>query len=265
MNYLIPIIVFVFGAVIGSFLNVCIYRIARSKSIVKPNSFCPNCEKPIEFYDNIPVVSYILLGGKCRHCGNKISKRYPFIELLTALLFLMFYRKLGLTFELFIAVLFISLLIVITFIDLDFQIIPDVLSIGGLVAGLILAVFRPLFLYLDPKFGFLDALYGVLIGGGVLFAIAYGYQLITKREGMGGGDIKLLAMIGAFIGYKGVIFSLISSSALGTIVGIPLMLAKKKDTKYAIPFGPFLSLGALVYLFKGDVLIHFVVDVITRS
>ncbi len=177
----------------------------------------------------------------------------------------MFYRKLGLTFELFIAVLFISLLIVITFIDLDFQIIPDVLSIGGLVAGLILAVFRPLFLYLDPKFGFLDALYGVLIGGGVLFAIAYGYQLITKREGMGGGDIKLLAMIGAFIGYKGVIFSLISSSALGTIVGIPLMLAKKKDTKYAIPFGPFLSLGALVYLFKGDVLIHFVVDVITRS
>ena len=108
MNYLIPIIVFVFGAVIGSFLNVCIYRIPRSKSIVKPNSFCPNCEKPIEFYDNIPIVSYIILGGKCRHCGTKISKRYPFIELLTAVFFLIFYRKWGLIFELFVTLLFVT-------------------------------------------------------------------------------------------------------------------------------------------------------------
>jgi leader peptidase (prepilin peptidase)/N-methyltransferase len=252
MYYLTPIMVFVFGAVIGSFLNVCIYRIPRSKSIVKPNSFCPNCEKPIEFYDNIPIVSYILLGGKCRHCGAKISKRYPFIELLTAVLYLIFYKKLGLTFELFVTLLFVTLLIAIAFIDLEFQIIPDVLSIGGLVAGLVLALFRPMFLYLDPKFGFLDALYGVLIGGGVLFVIAYGYQLITKREGMGGGDIKLLAMIGAFIGLKGGIFSLIAGSLLGTVVGIPMMLAKKQDTKYAIPFGPFLSLGAVIFLFSGD-------------
>jgi leader peptidase (prepilin peptidase)/N-methyltransferase len=252
MNYLIPIIVFIFGAVIGSFLNVCIYRMPRSKSIVKPNSFCPNCEKPIEFYDNIPIVSYILLGGKCRQCGNEISRRYPFVELLTAILYLIFYRKLGLTFELFVTLLFVTLLIAIAFIDLDFKIIPDVLSVGGLIAGLVLAIFRPMFLYLDPKFGFLDALYGVLIGGGVLFVIAYGYQLIAKREGMGGGDIKLLAMIGAFIGLKGVIFSLIAGSLLGTIVGIPLMVAKKQDTKYAIPFGPFLSLGAGIYLYMGN-------------
>jgi leader peptidase (prepilin peptidase)/N-methyltransferase len=257
MNYLIPIIVFVFGAVIGSFLNVCIYRIPRSKSIVKPNSFCPKCEKPIEFYDNIPIVSYILLGGKCRHCSTKISKRYPFIELLTAILYLIFYRKLGLTFELFVTLLFVTLLMAITFIDLDFQIIPDVLSIGGLVAGLVLAIFRPMLSYLDPKFGFLDGLYGVLIGGGVLFVIAYGYQLITKREGMGGGDIKLLAMIGAFIGLKGVIFSLVSGSLFGTIVGIPLMLIKKEDTKYAIPFGPFLSLGALLYLLWGNIFVFY--------
>jgi len=159
---------------------------------------------------------------------------------------------------------FIALLIVIAFIDYDFQIIPDILSIGGLVAGVLFAIVRPYFKYLDPKFGFLDAIYGVLIGGGILFIIAYGYQLITKREGMGGGDIKLLAMIGAFIGLKGVIFSLVSGSLFGTIVGIPLMLIKKENTKYAIPFGPFLSLGALIYIFEGDVLIRFVMDVITR-
>lgn len=265
MPYVVPIVVFIFGAIIGSFLNVCIYRLARDKSIVSPPSSCPECNKPIQFYDNIPIVSYILLGGKCRNCESKISKRYPFIELLTAFLFLIFYRKLGLTFELFVTLLFVTLLIVIAFIDLDFQIIPDVLSIGGLIAGLALAIFRPMFLHLDPKFGFLDALYGVLIGGGILFVIAYGYQLITKREGMGGGDIKLLAMIGAFCGFKGVLFSLVSSSFLGTMVGIPLMLINKKDTKYAIPFGPFLALGAVIFVFEGDVLIRFVMNVIARS
>jgi leader peptidase (prepilin peptidase)/N-methyltransferase len=244
MNYLIPIIVFVFGAVIGSFLNVCIYRIPRSKSIVKPNSFCPNCEKPIKFYDNIPIVSYILLGGKCRHCGAKISMRYPFVELMTAVIFLMCYHRWGLSYESFIQMFFVSLLIVISVIDYDFQIIPDILSIGGLVLGLLIAIVR-------PGFQFMDAFYGVLIGGGVLFVIAYGYQLIMKREGMGGGDIKLLAMIGAFTGLKGVIFSLIGGSIIGTLVGIPLMLIKKENTKYAIPFGPFLSLAAFLYLFIG--------------
>jgi leader peptidase (prepilin peptidase) / N-methyltransferase len=265
MNYLIPAIVFIFGAVIGSFLNVCIYRIARDKSIVKPNSFCPNCETPIIFYDNIPIISYILLGGKCRHCRAKISKRYPLIELLTAILYLVFYRKLGLTFELFVTLLFVTLLIVVAFIDLDFQIIPDVLSIGGLVAGLVLAVFRPMFLNLDPKFGFLDALYGVLLGGGVLFVIAYGYQLIMKREGMGGGDIKLLAMIGAFTGIKGILFSLVGGSIIGSLVGIPLMLIKKENTKYAIPFGPFLSLSAVIFLFSGDIFINGFLNIIVRK
>jgi leader peptidase (prepilin peptidase)/N-methyltransferase len=244
MNYLIPIIVFIFGAVIGSFLNVCIYRIPRSKSIAKPNSFCPSCEKPIKYYDNIPIVSYILLGGKCRHCNTKISMRYPFIELMTAVVFLMISRRWGLSYESFIQMFFVSLLIVISVIDYDFQIIPDILSIGGLVLGLLIAFVR-------PGFRFMDAFYGVLLGGGVLFVIAYGYQLIMKREGMGGGDIKLLAMIGAFTGLKGVIFSLIGGSIMGTLVGIPLMLIKKENTKYAIPFGPFLSLAAFFYLFIG--------------
>lgn len=245
MDYLIPTLIFIFGAVIGSFLNVCIYRIPRNKSIVRPNSFCPNCEKPVRFFDNIPIVSYILLGGKCRNCGTKISKRYPFVELLTAVLFLMIYRGWGLTYELFIEMFFVSLLIVISFIDYDFQIIPDILSIGGMVVGLMITIVR-------PGFRFTDAVYGVLGGGGVLFLIAYGYQLIAKREGMGGGDIKLLAMIGSFTGLKGVVFSLIGGSVIGSLVGIPLMLIKKENTKYAIPFGPFLSLAALLYVFAGN-------------
>jgi leader peptidase (prepilin peptidase)/N-methyltransferase len=245
MDYLIPIMIFVFGAVIGSFLNVCIYRIPRSKSIVKPNSFCPNCEKPIRFYDNIPIVSYILIGGKCRQCGTKISIRYPFVELMTAVVYLMISSRWGLSFESFIQMFFVSLLIVISFIDYDFQIIPDILSVGGLIIGFIIAFVR-------PGFSFKEALYGVLLGGGVLFVIAYGYQIIMKREGMGGGDIKLLAMIGSFLGLKGVIFSLVGGSIIGTLVGIPLMLIKKENTKYAIPFGPFLSLAAFLYLFTGN-------------
>jgi len=255
INYLIPAIIFIFGAVIGSFLNVCIYRIPRSKSIVKPNSFCPACEKPIKFYDNIPIVSYIILGGKCRHCGAKISKRYPFVELLTAVIFLIIYRRCGLSYELLVQMVFVSLLITISFIDYDFQIIPDVLSVGGMVFGLLIAFVR-------PGFRFMDAFYGVLIGGGVLFIIAYGYQLIAKREGMGGGDIKLLAMIGSFTGFKGVLFSLIGGSIIGSLVGIPLMLMKKENMKYAIPFGPFLSCAALIFLLTGDrymdALLHFI-------
>ena len=255
MDYLTPIIIFVFGAVIGSFLNVCIYRIPRSKSIVKPNSFCPACEKPIRFYDNIPIASYIILGGKCRNCGAKISKRYPFVELITAVIFLIIYRRYGLSYESLAQMIFVSLLITISFIDYDFQIIPDVLSIGGLILGLLIAFMR-------PGFRFMDAFYGVLIGGGVLFIIAYGYQLVARREGMGGGDIKLLAMIGSFTGFKGVLFSLIGGSIIGSLVGIPLMLIKKENTKYAIPFGPFLSLCALIFLFTGDrfmnALFHFI-------
>jgi leader peptidase (prepilin peptidase)/N-methyltransferase len=180
------------------------------------------------------------------------------VEFITAILFFLLFRRFGISFELLATLFFVSLLIVISFIDFDFQIIPDVLSLGGIVAGFILAFFR------TPIFFYSDALYGILVGGGILFAIAYGYQLITKREGMGGGDIKLLGMIGAFCGLKGVLFSLMSGSIIGTIVGIPLMLIKGKDTKYAIPFGPFLSLGALLFLIIGDRFIYGFINFITR-
>ena len=240
------VVVFIFGAAIGSFLNVCIYRIPRKRSIINPPSACPACEKPIRFYDNIPIVSYLILRGKCRDCGARFSFRYFLVELITAAIFMMIYRRWGLSYEFFIQIFFVAILIVISFIDYDFQIIPDILSVGGMVAGLIISFMR-------PGFRVMDAVYGVLVGGGVLFAIAYGYELITKREGMGGGDIKLLAMIGSFSGLKGVVFSLIGGSVVGTLVGIPLMLMKgrEKGAKYAIPFGPFLSLCAVVYIFMG--------------
>lgn len=262
MSINIQIFFFLIGSVIGSFLNVCIYRIPREKSIVSPPSACPGCNKPIRPYDNIPIISYIMLRGKCRDCGTKISMRYPLVELLTSVLFVFMYRNFGksvfpfFTFELISLLVFVSLLIAISFIDLDFQIIPDILSIGGLVLGFILSIFRPFFRNIDPKFGIIDSLLGILIGGGLLFAIAWLYQFFTKREGMGGGDIKLLGMIGAFCGWKGVLFSLVSGSVLGTLIGIPLMLAKGAGTKYAIPFGPFLSLGALFYVLMGNTIIR---------
>jgi len=251
MHTIYFIVVFVFGAIIGSFLNVCIYRIPRKKSIIHPSSACPVCEKPVRFYDNVPLVSWLVLKGKCRDCGARISFRYFLVELITAVVFAMIYRRWGLSYEFFIQIFFTAILIVVSFIDYDFQIIPDVLSVGGMFAGLIISFVR-------PDFRVMEAVYGVLIGGGVLFVIAYGYQLITKREGMGGGDIKLLAMIGSFSGLKGVLFSLIGGSVVGTLVGIPLMLMKGREEggKYAIPFGPFLSLCAVLYLFMGPGVIH---------
>ncbi len=252
---MVSIFIFCFGSIIGSFLNVCAYRLPRDKSIVTPNSFCPNCGTPIKFYDNIPIVSYLILRARCRACGIRISPRYPAVELLTGLLFVMLYIKFGLTATLPVLMLFVAILITISAVDLEFQLIPDILSLGGIVAGLLLSLIR-------PGFTFVDSLLGVIVGGGTLFAIAYGYQLIARREGMGGGDIKLIAMIGAFCGIKGVLFSIIGGSLLGTIVGVPLMLVKGQDSKYAIPFGPFLSAAAVVYIFRGQNIIFTVMDIL---
>jgi leader peptidase (prepilin peptidase) / N-methyltransferase len=243
------VIVAVFGAIIGSFINVCIYRMPRELSVVRPGSFCPHCKQPVRFFDNIPILSYLILGGKCRTCKAAISPRYAIVETLTATLFVLLYVTTGLTADLPIYMLFFALLVVISFVDLDFQIIPDILSLGGVVVGFLLSFFR-------PAFGFLDSLYGILLGGGLLFAIAYGYQFVTKREGMGGGDIKLLGMIGAFCGIKGVLFSLFAGSLIGALVGIPLMLFQRKGMTYAIPFGPFLSGAALVYVLVGERIIQ---------
>ncbi len=247
-NYLIEIYVLVCGLCIGSFLNVCIYRLPHSKSIIRPRSSCPECNTLIKFYDNIPVLSYLWLKGRCRYCKVRISLRYPLIELITGLCAFSTYMKFGLTFEGVIYFIFIASLITISFIDIDHQIIPDVISLPGII----ICFFASFAL---PTIRFTDSLLGILIGGGSLLVIAWAYETIRKRPGMGGGDIKLLAMIGALIGWQGVFFTIYIASAVGTVAGIGTMLySKKKDFKLAIPFGPFLSMGAITHIFWGEVI-----------
>ncbi|MEK7850569.1 MAG: prepilin peptidase [Deltaproteobacteria bacterium] len=240
---------FIFGAIVGSFLNVCIFRIPAGRSIAFPPSHCPKCQTPIMWYDNIPVISYIILTGKCRKCKEPISFRYPMVEFLTALLSLAAFIKFGPSLPYFIYFAFIASLVVITFIDLDHQIIPDVISLPGIPLGFLAS-------FVIPEITYKESLIGILAGGGILFVVASGYELLAKKEGMGGGDIKLLAMVGAFLGWKGVLFTIFSGSLAGTIIGIALMIAQGRDSKYAIPFGPFLSMGALLYLFFGEPIIY---------
>jgi len=227
---------------VGSFLNVCISRLPKGESIVTPGSHCPDCGHPIKFYDNIPLISYLLLRGKCRSCKGAISAQYPLVEGVTALSSLLLFSKHGLSLSYLFYFSFIAALIVITVIDLYHQIIPDVISIPGIVVGLLGAL-------IIPYITFFNSLIGILLGGGSLFLVATLYQWLFKREGMGGGDVKLLAMIGAFLGWEAVILTILLSSLVGSITGIVIMALKGKDFKYAIPFGPFLSLGAVIALF----------------
>src|SRR4030042_4150290 len=245
---MLHIISIIFGALVGSFLNVCIVRLPKEESIVTPGSHCPQCNNPINFYDNIPLISYLLLGGKCRYCNKPISIQYPLIEGITALSSFLLFVKFGATLSYLFYFSFVSALIVITVIDLYHQIIPDVISIPGIGVGLLGSL---IIRYIT----FPNSLIGILVGGGSLFLVATLYQWFFKREGMGGGDVKLLAMIGGFLGWKSVILTILLSSFIGSIVGIAIMLLKGKDFKYAIPFGPFLSLVAVISLFYGETLI----------
>ncbi|MDY0269612.1 prepilin peptidase [Trichloromonas sp.] len=238
---------FVFGAVVGSFLNVCIYRIPAGESVVSPRSRCPRCGSLIRWYQNIPILSWLFLRGRCANCRTRISPRYVLVEALTGLLFVLVLRDFGIHWATPVFWVFIALLVTITFIDLDHQIIPDVISLPGIVIG-----FGASFLL--PWVSWSDSLLGILLGGGSLFLVAVGYEFLTKKEGMGGGDIKLLAMLGAFLGWKAVLPIIFVSSLLGTLVGVPLMLAKGSDGKLAIPFGPFLAAAAVIWLFWGEFL-----------
>ncbi len=235
------------GAAVGSFLNVCICRIPDGLSIVFPPSRCPHCGHPIRVYDNIPFVSYLVLGGKCRDCRERISPRYPLVELITAVFAGLLFWKYGLTPAYPVMFLFICTLIVITFIDLDHQIIPHILTLSGIPIFAVLAV---VFLGLT----FIDAFLGIMIGAGILYFVAVYYEALTGREGMGGGDVNLLAMLGAFLGWKSLLFILLVSSLLGAVVGVALVLWKGKDMRYAVPFGPFLCAAAVLHLFFGELL-----------
>lgn len=242
-------IAFVLGLCIGSFLNVCIYRIPILKSIVSPGSTCMSCNQPIRFYDNIPVISYLLLRGRCRNCKTPFSFRYPLIELLSGLFALGAFLRWGMSVESLIYYGFIAVLVVITFIDIDHYIIPDVISLSGIPVGIIASFFL-------PEMTFKTSILGVLLGGGILYTVAWTYQFFAHKEGMGGGDIKLLAMIGAFVGWKGVLVTLFIGSIVGTLAGGAIMLYTRSSMKLKIPFGPFLAIGAMVHIFFGEDLIY---------
>jgi leader peptidase (prepilin peptidase)/N-methyltransferase len=251
------VVAFVFGAIVGSFLNVCIVRIPKGDSIVDPPSRCPACNTAIRFYDNIPLISYLVLGGRCRSCGARISPRYLFVELLMACLAVALYYQFGFSLSFLVSFIFVAALIVISFIDLDVRIVPDVISLPGIVAGLLFSVVAR-YLVSDSSELIpspLSALIGVLVGGGFLLALAWAYEAFTGVEGMGGGDVKLLAMIGAFLGWTAIPFTLFFASLTGSIIGLGFMISKGVGRRFALPFAPFLCLGALLYLFFGNELI----------
>lgn len=247
-DVLIQLYVFIFGICIGSFLNVCIYRMPASLSIVFPPSACPKCNSPIRFYDNIPIVSYIALKGRCRHCNSPISFRYPLVELISGGFALCVFLSFGLSGESLVYYIFIASLIIITFIDIDHQIIPDRITLPGIPLAFAAS-------FALPSVQAIDSITGFLAGGGILFLIAWLYNLLTGKEGIGGGDIKLLAMIGTLLGWKGVGFTLFTASIIGTVSGLLVIMQTRKNLKLAIPFGPFLSLGAILYVFFGPELI----------
>ncbi len=242
------VIIFIFGLIVGSFLNVCIYRIPRDISIIRPSSSCPTCKTPIKPWNNIPILSYLLLRGRCSNCGEKISGRYPLVELLNGIFYLMLFNQFGSGWHLPFLFVYASAMIVITFIDFDFQIIPDVITLPGIVIGLVGASFVIPDPFTDAAFpiGFKNSITGLFLGGGLFYLIA-----VLSRGGMGGGDIKMMAMVGAFMGWKAVLLTTFLGSLTGSIAGIFLMLFKGKGRKTKIAFGPFLALGSLITLFFG--------------
>jgi leader peptidase (prepilin peptidase)/N-methyltransferase len=243
------VFVFIFGLIIGSFLNVVIYRLPEHQSIVSPPSHCPRCGKQIKPYDNIPLLSYIILRGKCRYCGSRISPRYPAVELITGLLAAGLFIKYGFSVDLIGFFILSACLIAITFIDIDHRIIPNTISYPGTIIGFAASFFVSIN---NP----INATIGILTGAGILFATAFIYKAVTGVEGMGMGDVKLMAMIGAFLGWEAAIFTIIISAFIGSIVGVSLVLFAGKGRRYAIPYGPFISASAIIYLFYGQTFIH---------
>jgi len=235
--------IFIFGAIVGSFLNVVILRLPDPQaSIVFPSSHCPGCQSKIRWYDNIPILSFILLRRRCRTCKNLISWQYPVVEAIMGGLSLALFAKFSLSLAYLIYLPFAAGLLVIIFIDLRHQIVPDVISLPGIALGFFCSFFNPLV-------NWQDAAIGILCGGGSFYLVALGYYLITRREGMGGGDIKLLAMIGAYLGWISLPFVVFSSALLGTIVGIGAMVQQGKGGQTVIPYGPFLAIGSYLFLF----------------
>jgi leader peptidase (prepilin peptidase)/N-methyltransferase len=246
---MVNLLVFIFGLIIGSFLNVCIYRMPRSESLAFPGSRCVSCKKPIPWYDNIPLLSYFILRGKCRVCHEKISFRYFAVELISAVCFFILHLNFGFNYVFWIYSLLTFSLIVITFIDLEFQLIPDSISLVGIFAGIILSVIFP---GLQGAFtwqrAFLNSIIGILAGGGLIYLTGVLGKLAFKKDSMGEGDVKLMAMLGAFLGWKLAIFIFFLAPFFGAPIGIYVKFVKKEDI---IPYGPYISLASFVAMIWG--------------
>jgi len=256
----------VFGLLIGSFLNVCIYRLPNDLSVVKPRSYCPKCETPIAWHDNIPVVSYFLLRGACRHCGQPIPARYVLVELLTGLLFFSIVQVLGLTPLAFKYVLLSALLVGLAFSDLEERILPDEFTLGGTLAGLLLSflipmdpdvvgIFAMLFgVHWDPRaISVAESVVGALLPSGLLWTCGYLYEKVRHREGLGFGDVKMLMMIGAFLGTRGTVLTLLIASIVGTVAGLVFILISRKDmATYELPLGTYMALAAIIGILMGQ-------------
>jgi leader peptidase (prepilin peptidase) / N-methyltransferase len=262
----IGVVMFIFGSLVGSFLNVCIVRMPHEKSIVQPGSHCVHCKKPLVWHDNIPFISYLALTGRCRFCREKISPRYFIVEFITASAFLTFYLHFGLTSLLLPYLVMVSCFIVATFVDFEHRIIPDEISVGGMLAGLIFSLFIPALhgIVPDPQQVVVGHLYslglsllGILVGGGSIYAMGVLGDFLFKKESMGGGDVKLLAMIGAFLGWKMAVLTFFVAPFFGAVFGI-IEKIRTKDT--AIAYGPFLALGALICLFWGNEILDWIMS-----
>ena len=235
------------GLFLGSFMNVCIYRLPRGRSPVRPRSGCPGCGHMLAWFENVPVLSYLVLRGKCRSCGTSISPMYPIIESITGAMFLGAYLWYGPSALLVVRLVFGCAMIVLFVIDLQHRILPNVITLPGIVAGFLLSeVAGP---------GWLSSLTGIAVGAGSLFAIAEVYYRVRHEEGLGMGDVKMLGMIGAFLGWKLVLVTLVLSSVAGSIVGVVVLIAKRESLKYALPFGTFLAVAAMVAAVAGDSLV----------
>lgn len=245
---MIILFAFLFGAVVGSFLNVCIYRLPNEESIITPRSRCPACLTPIRAMDNIPLLSFLLLRGRCRACGKSIAWRYPLVEALTGGLFALTVARFGVGFDTAFLLAFLAGLVVVSFIDLDHQIIPNAITLPGIPLGLVAG-----FLGGEPPV--LDRLIGALAGAGFLYLVLYYGGTFYGQEAMGEGDLNLIALIGAFLGWRAVVITILVGCLLGAMVGVGLIALRRLSRRQHIPFGPFLAVGAAVALFWGDQLI----------
>ena len=262
MNIILLIFSFILGTCLGSFANVCIYRLPKGRSIIWPPSFCPKCNHKIFWYDNLPLISFLLLKGKCRFCQKKIASRYFIVEFLTGALTLSLFLRFGISLKFLIYLIFVLSLIIVSFIDIENFLIPDCIVYSGIALGLCLSFFYPeLHLSFSRLVALKSGFLGVLFGGGSLFIIGYLGGLIFKKEAMGGGDVKLLSMVGAFLGYKSVFLTIFFSSLIGSMISLVLIFLKiKKRTDY-IPYGPYLALAAVISLFwKGHYFLGFLID-----